>query len=147
MEQIFNGLPSKKEYVEGVVSSLIQYGYEFEKETDLSSSSIGLLYCTGEMYQLSYETDELAPYLAIGKLVMLPQEEMECKYPQLLEIANSVNNELIVAKIQVVKEYGIYFYVAIAFPFLHDLDSFIAYSIDAIEKANESFMSYLNSIQ
>ena len=144
MEKVFNGLPSKKEYVEGVVSFLTQNGYTFVKEEDSISSSIGMLYDSGEMYQLSYETDELAPYLAIGKLVMIPQEEMELSYPRLLEIANTVNNELIVAKMQVVKEYGVYFYVAVPFPFLQDLGSFIGYSIDAIEKANEMYQNYLN---
>ena len=137
MEKTFNGLPSKKEYVERVVSFLMQNGYSFEKEEDMSASPIGFLYDSGEMYQLSYETDELAPYLAIGKMVAIPLEEMELTYQRLLEIANTVNNELIVAKMQVVKEYGVYFYVAIAFPFLHDLGSFVEYSIDAIEKANE----------
>ncbi len=103
-----------------------------------------MLYDSGEMYQLSYETDELAPYLAIGKLLMIPQEEMELSYPRLLDIANTVNNELIVAKMQVVKEYGVYFYVAVAFPFLQDLGSFIGYSIDAIEKASAHYMNYYN---
>ena len=91
MERVFNGLPTKKEYVEGVVSFLTQNGYEFEREEDVDSSSIGMLYDSGEMYQLSYETDELAPYLAIGKLIMIPQDEMEFSYPRLLEIANTVN--------------------------------------------------------
>ena len=144
MEKTFNGLPSKREYVEGVISFLIQNGYAFEKEEDLNSSPIGTLYDSGEMYQLSCETDEQAPYLAIGKLVMIPQEEMELSYPRLLDIANTVNNELIVAKMQVVKEYGVYFYVAVPFPFLQDLGSFIGYSIDAIEKANEIYQNCLN---
>lgn len=144
MEKVFNGLPSKKEYIEGVASFLMNNSYAFKKEEDSSSSSIGMLYDSGEMYQLSYETDELAPYLAIGKLVMIPQEEMELSYPRLLDIANTVNNELIVAKMQVVKEYGVYFYVAVPFPFLQDLGSFIGYSIDAIEKANEMYQNCLN---
>lgn len=144
MERVFNGLPSKKEYVEGVVSFLTQNGYEFEREEDVDSSSIGMLYDSGEMYQLSYETDELAPYLAIGKLIMIPQDEMEFSYPRLLEIANTVNNELIVAKMQVVKEYGVYFYVAVTFPFLQDLGSFIGYSIDAIEKTSAHYMNHYN---
>lgn len=67
MEKVFNGLPSKKEYIEGVASFLMNNSYAFEKEEDSSSSSIGMLYDSGEMYQLSYETDELAPYLANGK--------------------------------------------------------------------------------
>ncbi len=144
MEKIINGLPSKIEYVEGVASFLMQNNYAFEREEDSNSSSIGILYDSGEMYQLSYETDELAPYLAIGKLIMIPQEEIELRYPRLLEIANTVNNDLIVAKMQVVKEYGVYFYVAVAFPFLQDLGSFIGYSIDAIEKANEMYQNCLN---
>lgn len=145
MERIFNGLPSKKEYVEGVVSFLKQNNYAFEEEVDNDSPTIGMLYDSEEMFQLSYETDELAPYLAVGKLVAFSSEEMEKDYSRLLEIANAVNNELIVTKVQVIKEYGVYFYVAVAFPFLQDLGSFIGYSIDAIEKANEHYMTYFNS--
>ena len=141
MERQFKGLPSKIEYIEGIVSFLKQNNYTFEEETDKSSSTIGWLYDSEEMYQLSYETDELAPYLAIGKLIAFSPERMEKDYSRLLEIANAVNNELVVAKMQVVKEYGIYFYVAVAFPFLQDLSSFIGYSIDAIEKANEHYIT------
>jgi hypothetical protein len=48
---------------------------------------------------------------------------------------------------QVVKEYGVYFFVAVAFPFLTDLSSFISYSIDAIEKANCHYLDYLGMIR
>lgn len=146
MERQFKGLPSKIEYVEGVISFLKQNNYVFEEETDKDSPTIGMLYDSGEMYQLSYETDELAPYLAIGKLIIIPQDELDNIYQRLLEIANTVNNELIVAKMQVVKEYGVYFYVAVAFPFLQDFGSFIGYSIDAIERANEHYVSCFKNI-
>lgn len=118
MEKVFNGLPSKKEYKESVISFLKHSNYVFEEETDLDSPSIAMLYDSDEMYQLSYETDELAPYLAIGKMVMiLPEELNSYNWKNLLNMANEVNNDLIMMKMQVVKDFGLYFYAALPFRF------------------------------
>ena len=135
MEGKFNNLPSKKEYVDSVLSFLRNNQYTFEEERDMESSPIAMLYDGEESYQLSYETDELAPYLAIGKMEILSPEFIEGQYLNLINIANEINNEMIMVKIQVVREFGIYFYVTMPFPFISDLGSFIAYSIDAIETA------------
>ena len=143
MEHKFNSLPSKEEYVEKVITFLTQNDYDFEKDEDSSSNVIGEIHVGGEMYHLSYETDELAPYLVITKMIAVSPEEMELKYQRLLQIANVVNNEMIVAKMQVVREYGVFFYVAAPFPFLPNLDSFIAYSIDAINLTSDKYMNKL----
>ena len=135
MEEKFNNLPSKKEYVDSILSYLRENQYTFEEERDLESSPIAMLYDDKEMYQLSYETDELAPYLAIGKMEILSPEYIEGNYLNLIDITNEINDKMIMVKTQVVKEFGIYFYVTMPLPFLHDMGSFIAFSTDAIETA------------
>ena len=141
MEHPFNGLPSKLEYVEDVLSFMGQNNYNFEEFADKNSSSICMLFEGEETYQLSYETDELAPYLAIGKLISIAPEEMENSFMHYVCVANEINNAMITVKMQVVKDYGLYFYVAYPFPFLNNLASVIAYSIDAIETAIIHFKS------
>lgn len=143
MEEKCNNLPSKKEYVNSVLSFLRNNQYTFEEERDMESSPIAMLYDGEESYQLSYETDELAPYLAIGKMKILSPEFIESQYLNLIDIANEINNEMIMVKIQVVREFGLYFYVTMPFPFINDLGGFIAYSIDAIETA---ILHYRNKV-
>ena len=135
MEHTFKGLPSKQEYVEGILSFMKQNNYSFEEDTDIDSPTICMLFEGEEMYQLSYETDELAPYLAVGKLISIAPEEMEKSFMHYVCVANEINNEMITVKMQVIKDFGLYFYVAYPFPFLNNFGSIIAYSIDAIETA------------
>lgn len=47
MEHVFNGLPSKQDYVRGVKSFIIENRIAFEEETDGESPTIGFLYDNG----------------------------------------------------------------------------------------------------
>lgn len=124
-----------QEYTQKLKAHLGQSSFDFEEEKDLNSNIVGFIHDGNGIFTVSYETDDIAPYLAIGRMIL--KEDVAINH----RLSNTINDTFILVKCVANEEFGTMIYSSMPFPFIKDIDSFIGLSIDAVNAACNEFVN------